>query len=421
MKGVVISLSFMFFLMGNSYCQSARVTDVKIRGAKKTKTTFLTSFLETKIGDVLDSVVLDEDIKRLQRLPAISYAYYQVFLSQGELYTVFIHIEENKTLIPAINLWTTTNKQLAYKIGLYDFNFLGRSIAFGGFYQNNGYHSYGVHFRAPYLFSNAFGMAIHHQNWTSEEPLYFEKGSANYRYNNVSFEVLGMYEINGKNSMQLGVNLFKERYNFISGVESSTIPKQLSLNKTLFKFVYSYDDLTYFYQYINGFKNELYSQLVISKNAYQDKFLIAWNDFFYFTRIGEKGNWANRLRVGLSSNKKSPFAPFALDNNVNLRGVGILVDRGTGSIVCNTEYRHTLYEKKLFVLQGNLFVDAGTWRNPGGELSDFIDSKNVKVFSGIGLRFIHKKIFNAIFRIDYGYGLTKGASKGLVFGVGQYF
>ena len=41
---------------------------------------------------------------------------------------------------------------------------------------------------------------------------------------------------------------------------------------------------------------------------------------------------------------------------------------------------------------------------------------NVKIYPGLGLRFIHKKIYNAIFRIDYGYGITKDATKGLVFG-----
>ena len=127
------------------------------------------------------------------------------------------------------------------------------------------------------------------------------------------------------------------------------------------------------------------------------------------------------MRFGLSSNDDTPFAPFALDNNLNLRGVGILVDRGTGSIVWNTEYRHTLYEKKWFVIQSNVFVDAGTWRNPGGSFNDFINRDNMKVYSGIGLRFINKKIFNAIFRIDYGHGLTKNGSKGFVFGIGQYF
>ena len=46
------------------------------------------------------------------------------------------------------------------------------------------------------------------------------------------------------------------------------------------------------------------------------------------------------------------------------------------------------------------------------------------MYSGIGLRFISKKIYNATFRIDYGFSVlnTKGNSKGgLVFGIGQYF
>ena len=185
--------------------------------------------------------------------------------------------------------------------------------------------------------------------------------------------------------------------------------------------MYSYDNLEYHYQYLHGFKNQLFVQMVTTENEFQDDFFIAWNDFFYFRRMGEKGNWANRLRVGLATNNKSPFAPFALDNNVNLRGVGILVDRGTGSIVYNTEYRHTILEKGSFAIQSNVFSDIGTWRKPGGSLSDFTKKENIKMFTGVGLRIINKKVFNAIFRIDYGVELTDGKSKGLVFGIGQYF
>ena len=418
-----INLFFLFLLLiSSTYCQEKTINDIKIRGAKKTKITFLKSFLKTKKGAVLDSVILNKDLNKLKKLPAISHAYYQVFLSHNSAYNVFVYVEENKTIIPEVNVWTTTNKQVAYKIGLYDFNFLGRNMTFGGFYQNNGYNSYGINFKAPYLFSSKLGLAINYQNWTSEEPLYFDKGSAkNYEYNNISFEILGLYEFNSKNNIQLGANYFREKYALISEVTDTKIPQQLDTYKLLSKFVYSYNNLDYHYQYIDGFKSEFYGQFVSSESKHQDDFLIAWNDFFYYKRVGKRGNWANRLRIGLSSNNKSPFAPFALDNNINLRGVGILVDRGTGSIVYNTEYRHTFYEKSWFVLQGNVFLDSGTWREPGGELNDFTNSDNIKIYSGIGLRFIHKKIFNAIFRIDYGYGLTKNSSKGWVFGIGQYF
>ena len=152
----------------------------------------------------------------------------------------------------------------------------------------------------------------------------------------------------------------------------------------------------------------------------QSDFLAWWNDVMFFKIIGRKGNFASRLRAGLSTNSSSVFAPFVVDNNVNIRGVGNLIDRGTGSLVLNTEYRHTIYEKNWFVLQGNAFVDVGTWRSPGGTLNDFVQLDKGQLYSGLGMRIMHKRIFNAIFRLDYGYSI-KNESGGIVFGIGQYF
>ncbi len=414
---IVVFLSLIAF----SYGQEKRIDTIQIHGLQKTKLSVIKSFLKVKTRASLDSVLLHEDVKRLKRIPSISHAYYKVSESDTGNYRVAYFLEENRTLIPVVNFWTTTNKQFAYKVGLYEYNFLGRNMTVGGYYQNNGYHSYALNFKAPYLFSNRLGVAINHLNWTSEEPLYFDNGSANYKYQNISFETLLLYELNFTNKLEFGVNYFKEKYQYKNGITSATIPQELNINKFLYKFVYSYNNLDYFYQYVSGFKNQLFVQMVTTKNEFQDDFFIAWNDLFYYKRMGKKGNWANRLRVGLATNNESPFAPFALDNNVNLRGVGILVDRGTGSIVYNTEYRHSIYEKGSFVIQSNVFIDAGTWRKPGGTLGDFTKKENMKLFSGVGLRVINKKIFNAIFRIDYGFELTDGKSKGLVFGIGQYF
>ena len=424
MKIKVASFLFFFFWLLNIHSQQNKILDVKIVGVKKTKTTFIKNLLYSKKDAVLDSSILEKDITLLKRLPAIAHAYYQVFFSHDNLYNVSIQIEENATLLPEINLWTTTNNVFSYKLGLYEFNFLGRNIILGGFYQFNGFDTYAVNFRAPNLFSKKWGLAVNHQNWKSEEPLYFGNQSANYVYNNISFELLALHQFNLKNRIDFGVNFFKEKYQYLSGATSTSIPQNLSLNKALLKLVYTYDNLDYYYQYINGFKSILYAQYVLTENDFQNDFYIFWNDFLYYKRIGEKGNWANRLRVGLSSNEVTPFAPFALDNNVNLRGIGILVDRGTGSIVLNSEYRYTIYDKDWLAIQTNIFSDIGSWRNPGGSLNDFIKEENIRIYSGFGLRFISKKIYNATFRIDYGFSVlnTKGNSKGgLVFGIGQYF
>lgn len=416
---------FSFLLITSTFfAQEKTVFEVVIKGAKKTKISFLENILSTQKGQVLDSLLLEQDLILLKRLPAISNANYQVVSSKSNAYSVLFIVEENITIAPTVNFWTTTNKQFAYKLGVYDYNFLGRNIAFGGFYQKNVFDSYGLNFGAPNLFSSKWGLLVNHQNWKSEEPLYFDNEAANYLYNNISFEVLGLHQMDFKNQIQFGFNFFKEKYQYLSGVTNPSIPRTLNLNKTLLKLVYTYDNLDYFYQYVSGFKSVLYAQYVITENDFQNEFYIFWNDFLFYKRINEKGNWANRLRVGLSSNEKTPFAPFALDNNINLRGVGILVDRGTGSMVWNTEYRHTVYDKNWITIQTNMFTDFGSWRNPGGAINDFLKSENLYVYSGFGLRLISKKIYNATFRIDYGFRVNQNQNNskgGIVFGVGQYF
>lgn len=420
MKNKVRYIFLVCCLIG--FSQERKIISLEIKGLKKTKQSFIQRIITTKPGHILDSIKLDKEIVRLKRLAGISYAYYQVYPTDtGENYKVSFNIEENVTLIPNVNIWTTTNDQFSYKIGLYDYNFLGRGVAFGGYYQNNGYDTYGVNFSAPYLFSNRLGLTINHQNWKSEEPLYFKNETANYLYNNTSFEILGLFELNTANKLQAGMSVFNEKYKYVFGNTPVGVPLKLDLNKLLFKMIYDLDKLTYTYQYVSGLRNLLTLQSVKSNNDTQSDFYIGWNDLLYYKRISMNGNWASRLRIGLSTNNNSPFAPFALDNNVNIRGVGNVIDRGTGVISFNTEYRHTLFEKHWFVLQGNAFIDSGSWRNPGGDFKDFLETENLKVYSGLGFRLLHKKIYNAIFRVDYGVGITENSSKGIVFGIGQYF
>ena len=85
-----------------AFSQETEISSITIKGAKKTKNFFIKSLLTAKVGQVLDSTSLDNDIILLKRLPAISHAYYQVFYSHKNLYNVFIYVEENFTIIPNI-------------------------------------------------------------------------------------------------------------------------------------------------------------------------------------------------------------------------------------------------------------------------------------------------------------------------------
>ena len=420
---IIRYIAFLFISLFSTitFSQENLVDDLKIQGNKKLKAAFVKNISTIKSGSVLDSLIIEQDILRLKRLPSVSHAYFQVFKSQDDKYNVYYNIVENFTLIPSLNVYTTNNDEFAFRAGLNEFNLLGRNMGLGVFYQHDVYDSYAINFRAPYLFSNTLGLALNYQDLTTLEPVFFDDTTADYKYNNESFEVLGLYEVNFKNRFELGFNYFMEDYTYKSGATNPNVPQELNVDKWLLKIVYEYNNLDYFYQYVSGFKSQFNFQYVTSTNDMLPDFFIGWNDFYFFKRFGQRGNWANRVRIGLSKNDKTPFAPFSVDNNLNIRGVGNTIDRGTGAIVYNTEYRYTLYEKNWFIMQGNAFVDSGTWRNPGGSLNDFTKSDNIKVYSGLGLRFIHKKIYNAIFRIDFGYGLTRNSTNGLVFGIGQYF
>ncbi len=419
-KKTLLFLFLILFLV-KAYAQERYIADVKVQGNKRLKSSFVRLISDAKQGKVLDSTVLEQDIIRLKRLPAVSHAYYQVFYSNDHQYNVFYNIEENFTINPQLNIYTTNDDEFAYRAGLYEFNTLGRNIAFGGFYQKDIFDSFGINLRAPFVFNNKIGIAINFQSLTTQEPVFLEEGIADYKYNNTSFEVLGLYAFNFRHRIETGVTIFTEDYEYLFGVTSNDVPQELVVDKLLFKGVYEYDSLDYYYQYTHGFKSTFNLQYVIASNETLPDFLIWWNDFQYFARVGEKGNWANRLRLGLATNADSPFAPFSVDNNLNVRGVGNTIDRGTGVIVLNTEYRYTFVDKAWFAIQGNAFIDAGSWRNPGGDLGDFGDDQNLRVYPGVGMRFIHKKIFNATFRVDYGYGITPSSTSGLVFGIGQYF
>lgn len=420
MRNLILFIVSLFCFAG--IAQEAKIADLKVQGNKKTKASFIKKIALVKTGGGLDSLVLEEDIKKIKKLPSVANAYYQVFKAQGENeYNVFYNIEENFTIIPSANVYTTNNDEFAFRVGLYEFNLFGRNITIGGIYQDDIYSSYGVNFRAPFLFSKKLGLALNYSNLTTEEPVFLDSGIADYKYNNTSYEILGLYQFSFRNRVELGINYFNEDYTYKNGATEEDIPQDFNVNKLLYKLIYEYDNLDYEYQYVSGFKSIANFQYVVSTENVLPDFLIGWNDFLYYKRIGKKGNWASRLRLGLATNDNSPFAPFAVDNNLNIRGVGNTIDRGTGVIVLNTEYRHTLYEKNWFVLQSNLFVDGGSWRNPGGDLGDFGESQNFRLYPGVGLRFMHKRIFNAIFRIDYGYGITDDATNGFVFGIGQYF
>jgi len=418
-KKIVFSL--IFVVSGSIFSQDAIVSELQIKGLKRTKESFIRRLVKVKPGSVYDSVRIATDIARLKRLAGIANADATTTKSEDKNYVVTYKIEENFTIIPGFNIATDNNGEFAFRLSLFEFNLLGRNQILGGFYQRDVFDSYGGYWEAPYLFTNKLGFGINYKNLVSQEPVFFEDNTVNYKFDSRALEANILYEFDFHNRAEIGINISNETYDFIEGDLPVGIPSRLTADKISYRGEYEYNNIDIDYQYVSGFRSLLDVRFVTGGEGLLNDFFIGRNDFEYFKRVGDKGNWANRLRLGFASNDDTPFAPFAVDNQLNIRGTGNTIDRGTAAIVLNTEYRHTLYEKGWFVVQSNVFLDTGTWRNPGGDLGELFDESTLRFYPGVGIRFIHKRIFNAVFRLDYGYGIGNDATNGIVFGIGQYF
>ncbi|MGK0365376.1 MAG: outer membrane protein insertion porin family, partial [Saprospiraceae bacterium] len=207
--------------------------------------------------------------------------------------------------------------------------------------------------------------------------------------------------------------------------------------------------INYHFYYLSGWDNTTYIENVqnLTDGTW---FHVLKNDFRYYKRVKKLGNIAMRARFGISTNISTPFAPFVVDSQTNIRGVGNRRDRGTAVLTLNAEYRQTIfdikkgikktrrtneqiangwdkYEVEYFDREGRIaiqlvgFTDIGGWRSPGGKLEELISTNEARFFIGAGLRIIYKNAYNAIFRVDYGVDVFDGKERGLVIGTGQYF
>ncbi|AXT21099.1 hypothetical protein D7030_08840 [Flavobacteriaceae bacterium AU392] len=427
MKKIVGVLILAMIVITSGYAQEKTISKIEIEGLKRTKESFLRRLIKVKEGSVYDSLKIATDVERLNRLAGIAKATSTIVKKSKTDYTLKYSIVENFTIIPGLRISQANNDEdVAFRVSAFEFNLLGRNQIIGGFYSRDVFDSYGIFWEAPFLFNNKFGFGINYQDNVTFEPIFIndnQEEGTDYRFQNKTFQTFLSYEFNFHNRAELGFLIGDQEYEIEDNQINPGLPNQLDATNFSITSEYEYNDLDIDYQYVSGFRNQANFQYIFNSggDGFLEDAFVGTNDLEYFIRVGEKGNLANRLRLSYTSNENSPFAPFALDNQINIRGVGNTVDRGTASVVINTEYRHTLYEKDWFVIQSNTFIDAGTWRTPGNDFDQLVEGDAIRFNPGLGIRFIHKRIFNAVIRLDYGFGTGNNSDSGFVFGIGQFF
>lgn len=397
-----------------------RIASLEFEGLKRTKESHAARFLESEVGDSLDLAQLRRDVQQLRNITAFADAEFRLDTT-AEGIAVTLELTENFTLFPIVNFGGVTDN-FWYQVGATDANWLGRGLHLTTFYMNNnGRSNYHLYCRIPYLAGSRWGVSVNAFRWASVEPFYFPEGTAVYDFENYSIGGTGFYEFELNNHiLEAGGLFFIERHTLQDGESLPNAPQQLQEPKVLFKLMHRFNRVNNHFFYRSGFENITRYETVYALH-HESWFHMLFSDTHFFRRYGERGNLAMRLRLGISTNNNSPFAPFILDSQFNIRGSGNRVDRGTATVTLNTEYRQAIFESELFAAQVVGFSDLGTWRQPGGTLEDLVDAQNFRHFVGGGIRLIYKKAWDAILRVDYGVDVYNTQERGLVLGLGQYF
>ena len=403
----------------NTALLSQVISDISFEGISRTDETYLRGIITCEVGDIYNEIVVEEDLQRLKNLGSIGNAHYTTDVKDQSVQITF-EVQEIRTLLPVLNAGGIRNN-LWLQLGFADINWSGKGQQLSAVYQNSdSRHSGNIFFKNARVKNSNWGYSASLSSWKSREPLFFDQGTVIYDYDNDGITLTGIRHLDFNQSIEFGGTYFVERYNKVDNPGEVLAPESLIQPKWLGKFVYTNDRLNYDFFYLKGFR--LINNFQSVYNTYDDTWFVSLQiTASNYIRTSRKGNLAQRLKLGIATNNDSPFAPFVADSHVNIRGIGNRIDRGTAQIILNNEYRHTLHHKTNWAVQAVGFADLGTWRNPGGTLSDLFDSDQFRWFIGGGFRLIYNKLYGASLRIDYGVDIFDKSQRGFVLGLGQYF
>jgi outer membrane protein insertion porin family len=412
-----VGLSIILLLITGTclHAQHTVINAVEFGGLKKSNESYLQQFVFTKVGDQLDSSKVEADRQRLVNLETLAQVTVAYYYSEGV--RIVFNCTEAVTLLPIFGLGTIRNNFWS-RVGLQEANLRGWGNKIVAFYQYYDRHTMSIYYASGRKQNSRWTYTANVVKWSTLEPAQIEGQQVDYEYDNYQVGASLLYHFTFTNNVEVAVNAFYEEYTKDNTPEPQPGPDYLDFKKGLGRITWRLNKMNYHFYLVDGVHNTLTLQTVRTFDE-NIPFVMLVNEFRYAKRFGKFGNLATRLRTGIATNNNSPFAPFTLDSFLNIRGVGNRVDRGTGSLVLNTEYRQTFFDRKQIAAQAVVFSDAGTWRKPGGSFADIGSSENRRFFGGVGLRLIYKKAHDVMLRVDYGTDFN--STGGFVIGIGQYF
>ena len=410
-----IFLLLFLCLPGLAFAQE-KISEIKIEGLTRTRENYLMQFIRSRAAEPFDSVKIENDRQRLANLEIMgSVVVEQTATPEGVVVT--FRCREMFNTIPIFALGKT-QETFWCRVGIQDANVGGMGNRLVAYYQYYDRHSVFLSYQLSRYKNKPWSFSGRFIRWATLEPLRIEQATVNYNYTNLTGGVSATRHFGFNESVEISLSAIQEEYSIQQKTLEVQAVENVDRKGGLAESIFRSNHINYSSFYLHGFSAQVNTEF-IKRTTDRAPFIVTFAQFKYFHRMGVKGNLATRLKLGLSTNEGSPFAPFVLDSYLNIRGVGNRIDRGTGAVVTNIEYRQTVFDNKSIAAQAVAFVDFGTWRKPGGDFSDFTETANMQAFSGLGLRLIYKRAFDTLLRIDYGYNYN--STGGFVVGIGQYF
>ena len=405
--------------------QELRISNIEFIGSKKIKTTFLAKTTFVRVGDVLNIEEIEFDVQNLTLLPPVAKSSYKIDTLDSESVTVNYIIEDAVTFFPNL-IAGRRNGNIWFGIGASTLNLFksGQQLT-ANYVRNDGDNNGNIFYRLPYVGRTKWSLGGSLVKNSSIEPLIFGEERVSYRYSILSAGIIPSFNFTPRHVLEFQGSVFRENYLLEDDPKYivADVPVEVNENKLLLVTSFTINQFKYDYYQLKGWSNRIAFDYVTSLS---DKYLFTslTEEIKYFHRIGKLTNIGVRFKFGIATNNESPFAPFVVDNDVNIRGIGTRIKRGTAEALLNLEIRQGLFSLGRFAGQAVVFGDAGNWRLPGNNLDQLVNKSTFRFFTGAGFRLIYTRGHNYIFRIDYGInvrGANQAERNGLVIGVGQFF
>ncbi len=414
-------LLLIFMFLGQAL-QAQIIDSIVFEGLTKTNPAFLQSHIQCKPGMPLDEKLIAHDVQQLRNLNLFfNVVSKSTLIPQSDSsYILSFVIEEANYVFPIIIVGGFKNV-FKLEAGVNNINFKGEGKTIGAWYQYYDRHSFSIYYSAPKYVNSNFGHDIVFSKYSTIEPLYFHEKKSYFNFDNYAFWLNGKYTLNKKYQIELGFTPIYEQYLQLDSVEIPFTQRNFTFFKYRINSAIKFKKMDYFFERLNGIKSSLYLETIQTHQEPMASFFLAKLSTIQHFYIKKKGNLSYRHVLGISTNQDSPFSPFVLDGFLNIRGIGNRIQRGTGIHFINLEYKHTLYQNQSFLVQSNVFLDAGSLRPAGKSITNLFSFQETKAQVGFGVRLHIKKFYKTILRIDYGIGIHHMASNGFSFGMGQFF